>query len=367
MKKWMIRLVVVMVLIIGAVGWGYRWYSQNSTVQPGEIDILPGASARQVADLMEANGILANADAFYYYLRLKESYYQYIAKEPYKFQVNFKQGTFSVKAKTFDQVIAQLNKGVTKKPQSKTADNTNGMVTIPEGVTVEQIATILEKNQIIDAESFLSYIENQQTYENLRKKYIWLPPYEPQKHYQLEGFLHANTYDLSNGMLPNELVDKFMSQTDQWYEKNKVTITSLGLSFDQLVTLASIVERESKFEEDRPKVAQVFYNRMLKGMKLESDITAAYGNGEHKVFMYHKDIQKESPYNTYLVPSLPVGPIASPSESSFQAVLHAAGPSFDALYFYARPSGETFYASTFEEHEKNRLKYEHEWKALEKK
>lgn len=359
MKKILFRLLLLAGLTVAGGLWGLKWYTDHSVVNGGEVDIFPGASARQVADLLEANGVIESSDAFYYYIRLKESYYEYIEKQPYRFKVNFKQGTFKVTANDFDEVIAQLNKGMTEK-----AKKTNGLVTIPEGLSVVDIASILEKNRVINSKAFLDYIQSPETYQLLKARYIWLPDYQSERKYPLEGFLHANSYQLTEGMLPGDVISVLLKETDAWYEKNKVRITESGYTFDQLITLASVVERESKFEKDRPKVAQVFYNRLQKNMKLESDITAAYGNGEHKVFMYYKDIKKSSPYNTYLVPGLPVGPICSPSTNAFNAVLNPEGPAFTSLYFYARPSGETFYANTFAEHDKNRLLYEHEWKAL---
>jgi UPF0755 protein len=133
-----------------------------------------------------------------------------------------------------------------------------------------------------------------------------------------------------------------------------------------LLTLSSVVEKESKFKEDRPKVAQVFYNRLHKGMKLESDITAAYGSGTHKVFMTNKDISTNTPYNTYKIKGLPIGPIDSPSKESFAATLNPAGAKFTALYFYARPNGQTFYSDTFSQHQKIINQYQKEWLQLKK-
>src|SRR5699024_12688358 len=92
-------------------------------------------------------------------------------------------------------------------------------------------------------------------------------------------------------------------------------------SVHEILTLASIIERESKFDEDRPKVAQVFMNRLDEDMKLQSDITAAYANGEHKVLMTYDDIETDSPYNTYVQTGLPPGPISSPRDETTQAVV----------------------------------------------
>src|SRR5699024_12503131 len=117
-------------------------------------------------------------------------------------------------------------------------------------------------------------------------------------------------------------------------EKEKIEDTDL--SVHELLTLASIVERESKFSEDRPKVAQVFLNRFEEDMKLQSDITAAYAEGEHKIVMTSEAIEIDSPYNTSEQKGLPAGPIASPSKQALDAILEPAGEDFTALYSNAR-------------------------------
>src|SRR5699024_6316510 len=147
----------------------------------------------------------------------------------------------------------------------------------------------------------------------------------------------------------------------------KDALDDSDLNTHEMLTLASIGEREYIYEEDRPKVTQVFLKRLKEDMKLQSDITAAYANGEHKITMTYDDVEVDSPYNTYNVKGLPTAPIASPSIEAIEAVLHPAGKDFDYEYFYARPDGETHYSKTLDEHKEVIDKYRHEWDELEKK
>jgi len=362
MKRFFIKFLVFIIILAAVTAGGFSWFKNKSVVSSGSIDISTGASVRQVADLLEANGVIEDANVFYYYIRLKQIYYDLAPWSNQKFDVSFKPGKFVLETNNFDSLIAELN----EIDNSTTQEVAERYVTIPEGTTIEQMSEILSSRNIVDAEAFIRLANDEEYYNELKEKYTWLPTYNPQKIVQLEGYLHADTYDFQKNTLPHKIIEKMLEETNNWYVENKVQILKSGYTADQLITLASVVEKESKFSEDRPKVAQVFYNRLAKGMKLESDITAAYANREHKVFMTYKDIDTKSPYNTYTTPGIPLGPINSPSAESLNAVLHPEGSQFKAIYFYARPNGQTFYAETFAQHEVNRKKYEKEWLELAK-
>lgn len=362
MKRFLIKTLIVIILLAALCTGGYMWFKSKSQVSPGSIDIFEGASVRQVADLLETNNLIESADVFYYYIRLKQSYYELAPWSTEKFDVLFKPGAFKLDSTTFDDLIAELNE-IDNSSTEKVVDK---YITLPEGDTIDQMSKILSSKNIVDRDAFLRLANDQEYYNELRKKYLWLPEYNSNKIVQLEGYLHADTYDFEKNTLPHKIIETMLVGTDKWYQDNKIQILNSGYTFDQIITLASVVEKESKFSDDRPKVSQVFYNRLAKGMKLESDITASYANQEHKVFMTYKDIDTDSPYNTYKTPGLPIGPINSPSIESLNATLHPQGSQFTALYFYARPNGQTFYANTFEEHEVNRQKYEKEWLELTK-
>lgn len=357
MKKFTTAITTLFILFLISLLTVYFIYKKNDVVYQKEVDIFDGASVKQIAELLENYGAVKNGDIFYYYIKINSLYSEKIKKKPYP--VLFQQGKYHLKEGDFDSLIKTLNSGPEKTAQLS--------VTIPEGSSIEKMANIFEEKKVISRNDFLTYIQNEKNYEIYRAQYPWLPEIDERKHYLLEGYLHANTYNFPEKPTAKLIVDMMLEETNNWYFESIESAEALSMNFNKLITLASIVEAESKFKEDRPKVAQVFMNRIKKKMKLESDMTAAYANKEHKVFMYHNDIETESPYNTYHVGALPIGPINSPSEESFKAVTNPAGEQFKAIYFYARPNGQTFYAETWQEHEKNRLKFEHEWKELEKK
>lgn len=355
MKKFLFFILFLIVLIVGS----YYWVSSKMVFFSGEAEIFEGATVKEVAEILEKSEVIPNADVFYYYIRAKTYYHHNYKEEPEKFVISFKHGSYTFDGGSFNKLIQQLNNG------SSDFGATN-LITIPEGVHIEQIALIFEEKGMFTKEEFAASANDLEFYNQMRGKYSWLPEADKDLRYLFEGYLHPNTYDFPIRFTSKQVIEKLLDETDKLYLAMKSEVDSHALSFSEIISLASVVERESKFSQDRPKVAQVFLNRLEKGMKLESDITAAYANNEHKVFMTYDDIETKSLYNTYFTAGLPVGPICSPSLESIQAVIKPTGKDFKELYFYARPSGETFYAKTWEEHDRNRQKYEHEWLELTK-
>ena len=360
MKRFLLSVLIFILLAAGCVVAGYYWFESENHVAEGDVSISKGASAKQIAEILEASELIGDANVFYYYLRAKELYFQYVVKDPTAFQIVFKNGEYHIDKGNFDTLVSQLNSGEIKNDASAGVK-----VTIPEGYTVAQIAELIESKGISSKEDILHYTTKPEYYEFWKNKYMWLPEYDSRKVNPMEGYLHANTYNFHLSDDPSKIMKVLLAATNDIYTKKLRDITKRNMSFDEIITLASVVERESKFPEDRPKVAQVFLNRLENGMKLESDITAIYALGEHKTMLSYKDIAVDSPYNTYVKFGLPLGPICSPSMESINSVLQPIGSDFKALYFYARPSGETYYANTYEEHELNRLQFESEWLDLE--
>ena len=359
MKRFFKGLMVLIILMAVSGGGIFFAFQAYNKVYPGDVTFFEGASARDISDILEVNGNIKNADVFYYYLRGKEMFYDVNPWSDKTFKPDFKNGTFEIGTGDFDYLVGYISDFKNHKKQ--TTGPEEKYTTIPEGYTVEQVAEVLAKRNIVNKEAFLAAMNDKVYYQSLQQKYFWLPEINEKKKYLLEGFLHPNSYDFELNSLPHIVIEKMMEQTNAYYEANKVLIVSQPYSFDQLITMASVVERESKFAEDRPKVAQVFYNRLQTGMKLQSDITVLYSLDQHKTFVTYEDLKIDSPYNTYMYAGLPVGPINSPSIQAVNAVLYPAGKEFQATYFYARPTGETFYSNTLAEHERIRQKYEQEW------
>jgi len=358
--KGILILLILFVLVLAALFYTYKHINHS---YKGTAHVFKGASSKQISEILESEGVVKDADFFYYYIKGSVWYHKYVKKDFKEKMFTFREGDYKFKNGDFESVIHLLVKGEND-PQY-----TN--VTFPEGITISQIATILDKNKIIKKDEFLAYVRNKDTYLLFKKKYPWLPIPDPTMFEFFEGYLRTTTYAFPKNKAyatsANIVTDMMLKETNRWYVDHAEEIEASPYSFAHLITIASIVEKEAKFSSDRPKIAQVFFNRLAKGIKLQSDMTAAYASGKHKVFLYYTDINIASPYNTYYVSGLPLGPISAPSEASFLGALHPAGNDFESIFFYARPNGETFYANTLEDHQHNVNLYQGEWKAEEAK
>ncbi len=166
----------------------------------------------------------------------------------------------------------------------------------------------------------------------------------------LEGYVFPETYVVSPRISPRKLVGEFTDMFRRRLPKGFAEAAGRrGLSLHEGVTLASIIERETAVPAERPLIAGVFYNRLAKGMRLQTDPTVAYGMGERYQGVLKKvDLQAPTPYNTYVIPRLPPGPIASPGEAALRAIMEPAET--EAVYFVARGDGSHVFSRTLAEH-----------------
>lgn len=210
-------------------------------------------------------------------------------------------------------------------------------VTIPEGFDIKEIAKVLQEKGIINSGIF---IDSCKTYK--------LPTYiheNENRIFNLEGYLFPATYQLKAGMSGNVIiklmVDKFYNTITELNKEKPIDMKEL----DDIIIMASIVERETSDETERNKVASVFYNRLDKDMYLQSCATVLYSLGKHKEKLYNKDLEVKSPYNTYKVEGLPAGPICSPGKASIEAVLSPAKTNY--LYFVLDKDGKHFFTDDY--------------------
>ena len=228
------------------------------------------------------------------------------------------------------------------------------VVTIREGLRSEEIGDLLEKDGIVSAAAFRQALGDQ-----------YAEPFlSTLDNYNLEGVLFPATYGFSRNMNAHAVVDTLLTAFQQRYEsdiQSKLSTDPQGLSLQQVVTLASIVEREARVPAERPLIASVFLNRMAQGMALQADPTVQYAAtgdpasveqyGYWKSELSVADLAIDSPYNTYVNVGLPPGPISNPGLDSILAVLTPAKT--DYLYFVARADGSHAFAATLEEHQRN--------------
>lgn len=213
-------------------------------------------------------------------------------------------------------------------------------VTIPEGFTAAQIAQRLQESGIGDAGTFeRSFATTSMTIDGQRTR-------------SLEGFLFPDTYLVPVGAPPAEVEQQFERSFASALPANaKQLAQALHLTIPQVVTVASLVEREAKIDRDRPLIAGVIYNRLRLGMPLEIDATIEYALPQHKEVLSRADLTIQSPYNTYLHTGLPPTPIANPGRASLEAAFHPA--STKALYYVYCGGGGHVFAQTLAQHEAN--------------
>jgi UPF0755 protein len=215
-------------------------------------------------------------------------------------------------------------------------------LTIPEGYTLMDIADVAERELHIPRDSLLAAARDTAL---LRELGVEAP--------SLEGYLLADTYHWSGAVTAHALLRRLAATLkERWDPAWDARAAELQLDRHQLLTLASIVEGEALVDEDRPIVATVYRNRLRIGMALQADPTVQYAlqlaTGERKKRLYEKDYRFESPYNTYLHPGLPPGPVGAASRESIAAVLAAAPAPY--LYFVAGPGGKHIFSRTYAEH-----------------
>ena len=213
--------------------------------------------------------------------------------------------------------------------------------TIPEGFGVKEIAERLYTLDVVDKEDFMKASENFAPYSYMRKR--------KNVRYAAEGFLFPETYSIESDMPIEEILKMMAGEFDKRITPAmRERAQELGLSLYDLTTLASLVEREVRYPEDRAIVAQVFLKRLKMNMPLQTDASLQYLLDEPKEDVTLEDTEIDSPYNTYKNAGLPPGPIANPGIASFEAVLHPADT--DYLYFVADRQGHNHYSYTYDEH-----------------
>jgi len=214
--------------------------------------------------------------------------------------------------------------------------------TVPEGFTVEQIADLLARLGLADREKFLQAAS--------RPELAPCPPPRPHLvRYALEGYLFPDTYRVPRGTSEPELVSLMVRRFQEiWQGELGEKARAQGISVHDVVTLASIVEKETQVPDERPVVAGVFWNRLRRGMPLQADPTVLYALGKVGGTLLRRDLQVDSPYNTYLYAGLPPGPIANPGQAALRAAVEPAAT--DYLYFVARGDGTHHFSRTLREH-----------------
>ncbi|WP_438495824.1 endolytic transglycosylase MltG [Paenibacillus sp. IHBB 3054] len=341
-----IRAVLIIILLLALAGGGGAWYIWNG-MQPIEpagpavtFTIEKGMGSAEIASLLEDNGIIRNGMFFRGYLKwVKEG-------------SSFKAGTYTASpGDTYDELIARLNAGDVVKEDTV-------VFTIPEGFTAKQIAEKLAEAWNQPADVFLKMMNSGAGLTAVNTLKI---PEDASLRHRLEGYLFPETYELAKDSTPQEVIEAMLEQLSKKLDSIpdwQAQLAERGLSLHELLTVASLVEREVVVDEERSLVAGVIYNRLKKGQNLEIDATVQYLLDKQKERLLNKDLKVESPYNTYRNPGLPPGPIGSPGLASIQAAL---APKASEYYFYVTKKDGTqghLFGKTYKEHLANIKKSE---------
>lgn len=323
------RAFAVLLLIILVFGY-LEARAQMMPVDParaGEqitLEVPKNSTTTQIAGLLEKEGLVRSALAFRLYAR-----YQGVDGK-------LKPGTYVLNpAMSLADITRELQRG---------PDNTI-RITVPEGYTVAQIAELMENKGIAGREEFLRLTDGEWNYNYLENI--------PAERNRLEGYLFPDTYHVGPDTGPEKIIAMMLERFNRVIEENDYIqqAADRGLTLHEAVTIAAMVEREAQVADERARIAGVIFNRLEMGMPLQIDATIQYVLDEPREVLLYRDLEVDSPYNTYKHAGLPPGPIACPGWPSMQAVIEPEET--DYLYYVAKPDGSHAFSRTLREHNEN--------------
>lgn len=285
------------------------------------VVIPAGTSFRAAADSLASARIVASPALFRVYASLRG---QDRAIKPGAYELR--------RGASWNRVLGTLTSGAALL----------GSVTIPEGYDLRQITPALARALNLPADSLEAAVRDTAL---LRRLDIPTPT--------VEGYLFPETYTFTPGTTARAAVEQMVALFERrWRPEWNAQLQALAMTRHDVITLASIVEKEARRPDERPVIAAVYHNRLKRRMPLQADPTVQYARGSHTARVLYKDLEIDSPYNTYRRPGLPPGPIASPGTPSIAAALFPAKVPY--LYFVAAPDGHHEFRTTFEEHTRAR-------------
>ena len=336
--------IVLIIILVLAIAGVFIWYKTNtSPVQSNEekvlIEIPSGVGVVNIAEQLEEKGIIKNADAFKIYMKLNANGKQLQAGK-YELSKNM----------SLNEIIDILSQG-------KILDETVKL-TFVEGINMREVAKIISNNTNNSEDDVWELLEDEEYIDSLIKDYWFIKDDIKNKdvYYAVEGYLYPDTYEFTDANVSvKEIFEKMLTKMGSVLLPYKEKIEESDYSIHELLTLASIVEKEALNANDRGEVAGVFYNRLNRGMALQSDVTTYYGlkiDDWASKDLSSSQLNKENAYNTRassMAGKLPVGPICIVSESSIAAVINPVRTK--AYFFVADKNGKVYFSNTNDEHE----------------
>jgi len=324
--QWFVAILFLLPAALGIPGvLAYNWvdHQLHQPANPANAKVRfvvpPGATFHEVADTLHRAGLIDSVTVFDLYARYKH------------LDRNVQAGAYQLSRNlNMVQILVAL----------QTALPDEIFVTIPEGYTIKKTAAVLDQGGVVKGSDYMAQaVAGPFTYEFLKD----LPPGT-----SLEGFLFPDTYLIPRNGTAKQLIALQLDAFNRhWDDTRKGQAAQRKLNPLQIVTIASMIEREARFEEDRPLVASVIYNRLSAGWPLQVDATVLYAKGIWQSSVTTQDRMIASPYNTYLHTGLPPGPIANPGIKAIDAALQPAQTGY--FFYLSDPQGHNHYAKTNDE------------------
>ncbi|AYV67274.1 endolytic transglycosylase MltG [Niallia circulans] len=346
-RKVVVIVALVLIMIVAVVGTSGYFYIKSALkpVNPDSdkdivVEIPIGSGVSTISQLLEDKGLVKNAKVFKYYVKFKN-------------ESNFMAGEYHMNpSMSIQEIIDSLKTG-------KIMQEPVFTMTIPEGRQLKEISAIIAKKTNQKEEEVWKQLNDEAFIKGLMAKYpdlltteIWAKNIK----YPLEGYLFPATYSYYEEKPTLEaIISVMLDKTESVVKAYETEIERDKLTVHQFLTMSSLIEEEATKNVDRKKIASVFYNRIEQGMPLQTDPTVLYALGEHKDRVYYKDLEVDSPYNTYQNVGLPPGPIANAGTVSMEAALHPDDT--DYLYFLASKDGKVYFSKSLNEHNELKAKY----------
>ena len=329
MKK-VIALLCVLLIIAAAYLYLNNYIEESlKAVEPGDdspivVEIPVGSTTNDIAEILFEYNLISNINSFKYHAEKTGA------------DAKLKAGTYVLsKNMNADELLGTLIKG-------GSSGNTYN-ITVIEGLTNEDMAQSLSEQTELDYDRFIELMEAPEIF---KEELEFLKDTSVSN---LQGYLMPDTYNIYVNSSEEDIVRVLLKQFDKFYiDEIKPKMENTRLTFNEVINLASIVEKEALLDEERDEVAKVFLNRLDINMKLQSCATVNYANGEWKERLTNEDIEIDSPYNTYIIEGLPPSPINSPGKVSIISVLEPAD--VDYLFFVAKGDGSHYFSNTYDEH-----------------
>ncbi|WP_280768579.1 endolytic transglycosylase MltG [Salipaludibacillus daqingensis] len=337
-RKIVLFFFVAIILVVAAVGFGtYRYVMgaigplDEDSEEEVEVNIPIGSSPSSIGDILEEEGIISSSTMFRYYSRFQN-------------EAGFQAGEYRFSpSMSMDELMVELKEG-------RVYEGYAISFTIPEGLWLEEIFDRIANETNLEADELAEQARDEEYLDELIENYTMLDDVilDEEIREPLEGYMFPSRYDfVEEELTATQVIEAMLDRTSRALEETGAEQSDD--SFHELLTKASIIEGEARNDEERSTISGVIRNRLDVPMRLEMDPTVAYAHEEHLSRTLLEDLEIESPYNTYYISGLPIGPINNPGQASIAAALEPEV--HDYLYFYHSPEGDVYFNESYAEHQ----------------